>query len=201
MKKQCLVIILLLSCAHSAKSTDLTQLLAGLTCAAGTIYGIHEAQQWQKPSTNSAPVSTCGQIEGNLYGVDVTIQWGKPDHNAPGIFTTVGNIIGTTGLGALQVTNVAGVLGSVSLLFPLTRDIVIPAATVGFVYIAGNKLLLGANQKNKPTNVNIGSALVLSVAVLGTLYKTNAFPGLNQMVDHALGRKPTPFFYRLIGYK
>jgi hypothetical protein len=200
MKKQCLVIMLLLSCAHSAKSTDLTQLFAGLTLAATTIYGIHEAQLWQKPSTNGSPVRTCGQIEGNLYGVDVTMQWGKPDHNAPGIFTTVGNIIGTTGLGALQTTNVAGVLSTMSLLFPSTRDVVIPAATVGFVYIAGNKLLLGAHQKNKPTNVNIGSALVLSVAGLGTLYKINAIPGLNQMVDRALGRKPTPLFYRLIGY-
>lgn len=201
MKKQCLVIILLLSRAHSAKSSEFVHLLAGITCAATTIYGIHEAQQWQKPSLNDTPVRTCGKIEGNLYGVDVTMQWGKPDHNAPGIFTTIGNIIGTTGLGALQATNVAGVLGTMSLLFPSTRDIVMPAATVGFVYIAGNKLLLGANQKNKPTNVNIGSALVFSVAGLGTLYKTNTFPALNQMVDRALGRKPTPFFYRFIGYK
>ncbi len=201
MTKQCLAIALLLSCAHSAKSSELVHLLAGITCAAATIYGIHEAQQWEKPSTNGSPVTTCGKVEGHLYGVNVTMQWGKQDHNAPGIFTTVGNIIGTTGLGALQATNVAGVLGTMSFLFPSTRDVVMPAATVGFIYFAGNKLLLGANQKDKPTNVKIGSALVLSVAGLGTLYKTNAFPSLNQMVDRALGRKPTPFLYRLIGYK
>jgi len=200
MTKQFLAIVLLLAGAHHSKSGELVHCMPGAAVLAVTLYGIHKAQQWQKPSLNDTPVRTCGKIEGNLYGVDVTMQWGKPDQNAPGIFTTIGNIIGTTGLGALQATNVAGVLGTMSLLFPSTRDIVIPAATVGFVYIAGNKLLLGTNQKNKPTNVNIGSALVFSVAGLGTLYKTNTFPALNQMVDRALGRKPTPFFYRLIGY-
>lgn len=202
MTKQFLAIALLLSCAHSAKSSELAHLLPGLTVAAVTMYGINTAIEWGKPDQHgTGAVQTTGEMTARFYGVTINGQWGKPDHNAPGVFTTIGSMVGTTGLDTLKATNVAGLLLADWLLFPTTRNVVMPAAAVGFAYLAGNRFFLGANQETKPTDVNRGAALVLGMAGLGTLYKTNAFPSLNQMVDRALGRKPTPFLYRLIGYK
>jgi hypothetical protein len=163
MKKQFLAIALLLSCVQVSKPNELAQYAPGLAAAGLAVYGINKASKW------------------------------TGDENAPGFYTTIGNVAGTTGRGALMATNVGLVLGATRLLFPTTNDIIVPAAAFGGLYLAANRLLLGADQKNHPTNVKTGAAWALGGGIVAGIYKTNALPPFTQIVNGILGR-PIGFY-------
>jgi hypothetical protein len=174
MKKQFLAIALLASIG-GAKASELVKAWGpAAVTALATYKGLEKAKKWD---------ASINKGEEQLDKRRIA--------NRESIFTTVGRIAGITGRGMLTATNEALMLTTLGLAAPQTRDVVLPAAAVGGLYIVGSRLL-GANQRTNPTDMRKGTNFAFVGAILGGIYKSNVLPPFTALVNGILGRNSIP---------